>query len=212
MTSKIMKNRVTFTTLSKLIGQIFKTVTTGFVFMLLFVLAIIALRFSFINLGDDPMIRATSFLLTTTTTVGYGQYTPTSAKNHFFTLFIQLGGIILYGYIFQLVLLFIKKGKVLSEVKRDVNESLESWLIAREKKGFGKDQTVIKKIKRAFDFLWAWDIQSSFDYDLYFKLGHKDKENLFKEFKNFIVNYFRPFFSCFEFEIHGEIVRNMIPI
>lgn len=145
--------------------------------------------------------------------MGYGQITPKTAKNMFLTLLLQVSGILLYGFTFQLVISFIKKSRRLRDVKRDIKEDLESWLIARERRGGSWEKRgVVKKIKEAFDFLWAWDIQSSFECHFYDKLAWKSKESLFLEFGGFFVQYFSGFFKCLEEDVCGDVIRSMIPI
>jgi hypothetical protein len=145
--------------------------------------------------------KSVYFVVTNITTVGYGVDRPTTERNMLLSNCIQFFGIIFYGYTLQQVLIFIRESQSYSEMKIEREESLDSWLICKERKSSEyKNITVLKKIQIAFRFYWKWDIESNFEADFFHQLPLKIKDQLAKEPVEFILKYFSAFFKNLEYQ------------
>lgn len=131
---------------------------------------------------EVALLYAIQFLLETVTTLGTGQVKPVQLENYLYTMVLQLMGVILYGYVFKQMLHFIKKAKTVEYSKRERKDDLEAWLINREKRRTVLDSdskflkkadklngysSVILKTKKAFEYIWQWDIQGIFGNELF---------------------------------------------
>ena len=195
--------------IGRVVGKLIKVIIWGFMGVFILALLIILLGYEFINekFRERPVFLhifapAMTFLLTTMTTVGYGDLYPVLPQNQFYTLFFQLGGIILYGYVFQQVLIFIHKSRGYSQMKMEREENLDSWLIRKEKatKFANKYHNVIPKTKIAFEFIWKWDIEGIYNSDFFHQLPPMMRTSLSEEPMNYLMRYFSSFFKIFEYQ------------
>ena len=83
----------------------------------------------------------------------------------------------MYGYVFKQMIEFIKHARTYEYTKAKRKDDLETWLINREKRRYNMNlgeaaiekmekffnykneiSSVILKTKKAFDFVWQWDV------------------------------------------------------
>lgn len=196
--------------IGRVVGKMLKVFFLGIMGVFLLSLLIMMLSFRFIeekynenSAFFNVFSPAVTYLLTTMTTVGYGDLVPKRAQNQFYTLFFQLGGIILYGYVFQQVLIFIYKSRGYTQMKLERKENLDSWLIRKERKAPKLDnqyQNVIPKTEKAFEFIWKWDIEKIYNSDFFHQLPPGVQTNLSMGPMNYLMRYFSAFFKIFEYQ------------
>ena len=141
------------------------------------------------------------FVVTTMTTVGFGDQVPTKSIPMIFSFLLELLGIIVYGY-------SMKKANTLINLLQKSNsdnaaekEDFDHWISLREKMSRQPTiKTVVGNIRQYMNFLWRNNVHAVFHADLFRKLtdeyrdkiSHSRAENLSKEFSCF--------FKAFEFE------------
>ena len=195
--------------IGRVVGKLIKVFLWGLMCLFMLTLLIITIDYEFVTLRyqENPTFfnifaPSVTYLLTTMTTVGYGDLVPVKQANQFYTLFFQLGGIILYGYMFQQVLIFIHKSRGYMAMRLERDEDLDSWLIRKEKaaKVANKYHNVIPKTKIAFNFIWKWDIEGIYGSDFFLQLPPKLMTTLSEDPMSYLLRYFSSFFKIFEYQ------------
>lgn len=70
---------------------------------------------------------------------------------------------------------------------------------------------MILKTKKAFKFVWQWDIQGIFGNKLFKRLPLKEKEFILTSPADYIMSYFSSLFKVFSYEDSLTIVKSIVP-
>lgn len=180
-------------------------------------LGVIALRFDFTietytktQNTKDAYITSLKFVITTMTTVGYGDVYPAIWSNMIYTTFLEFGGIILYGFLFQKIMIFINETRNYQAMVAMREEDLDSWLLSRANKATSmKYSSVIQKIQFAFIFIWKWDFDNTFENDFYENLDPKIRGEVSEGPLKYILRYFSSFFKNFDYQ-DAMVLANLL--
>jgi hypothetical protein len=101
------------------------------------------------------VIRCMYFILTTISTVGYGDYFPVSNIERVYVIFVQLFGVAFYSYVMgnfiDIINSYDKKMGIV-----DKGSELQNWLslLARFTGGKPIDETIVGEIEEEFQYFW----------------------------------------------------------
>ena len=146
----------------------------------------------------SPYLAAVLYVTMTTTTVGYGNLVE-QWEHQVFTMFLEMVGIIFYGWSFQQMMKLLSMAKTYEEQREEQIDNLDTWLIRRERKIVqltNKKQKEIRKLEDFFGFVREWDIQGVFDNEFYHSVSPEIKFGIFKGPVEYLINNFGPFFKA----------------
>lgn len=153
------------------------------------------------------------FSITTLTTVGYGDLTPPAfIASRLVTILMQFFGIVLYGFVSEQVRFMMERSRATKAAQIQRKKDLDEWLSDVEG-GYADSriQKIQKKITRAMEFYWEWDLEGVFGADFYKALPPDDAEYLSESPISYILETFASFFKNMDHETGKLLVKNMKP-
>ena len=158
-------------------------------------------------------VKTLYYVVTTISTVGYGDITPKTSKEIAFVMFLQLLGVIIFAYITgtitSILMNFSQREKMLSE-----NElNLDKWMLDINTNNTYQINTELQnEIQNYFKYFWENDHSSllknnSFLMRMPLKLRDKFIDYLFSdEIKDFSV-----FFAEYDHELKNNLMLHLYP-
>jgi CRP-like cAMP-binding protein len=162
---------------------------------------------------DQVYAKTLYYVITTISTVGYGDIYPRTSKEIAFVMFIQFLGVVIFAYltgnITSILMNLNLREKSLSE--KEIN--LDKWFIDLSSHHKYKISPELQRnIKDYFMYFWENDhstliSQSDFLMRMPQKLRHEFMDYLFAD----ELKYFKIFFSDYELNLRYVLMLNMYP-
>jgi len=157
----------------------------------------------------NAYINSIYYIITTMTTVGYGDKSPKKVIPMTVSIMLEIGGIILYGYTMQQVNGAITELYLVNSNRIEDHEDLEAWLLLREKASQNpKERIVMDKIKELQTYTWKHDLEYFFSNEFFGEIAREIQGQLAEAYLNTLAKDFSLVFKNFDY----NTLQNLIPL
>jgi len=208
-----------------IIGRILRVFLTAYIILHALSLFLVIIQFQFIqDVGSvysegkivqrnfESYITSIYFLITTMTTVGYGDIRAKKDIPMVITYFLEISGIILYGYTMQQINRALQALYAVKIHRIHDRTHFEEWVFLREKSIDIMDRhKVIPRAKQWQSFVINFDIEHIFLSQQYDQIPSKFKDNIMKVCFEQIIAEFSGFFKNFSSNIVLTLINHVRP-
>ena len=151
------------------------------------------------------------FILVTLVTVGYGDITPQTNLEIFFTMVAEFLGILVFAYMMGKISAFLLSSNTQDAQTKQFD--LDKWLLRLDKSRLDKKLPTEVHIymKSYYDYIWRHDFSELTNSDYIYRLPAKLREKLINNLFGFMIDKYSSFFSGCELKFCHSLLTNMYP-
>lgn len=161
--------------------------------------------------SSESYMYSLYFILVTLVTVGYGDITPQSNLEIFFTMVAEFLGILLFAYMMGKVSALLLTSNTQDTQTKEFD--LDKWLMRLSRARLDKKLPTGIHIymKSYYDYIWRHDFSELTNSDYIYRLPAKLREKLINNLFGFMIEKYSLFFSDCELKFCHSILMNMYP-